>query len=154
LKLPDGTYVSYNSDNTSGRLDMRPMATLGWHRVRMSVYGYQTDKPLPFGIYVGNTWGYPEMLDLVKVLHAPPGKPAVLEADVYPEGGDHRRQVGFRLIPLGLGSPVPIQQQKFTQSWKGPGLAIQWVEIDPPTMPYLTERFLLADFPKEAVEQM
>jgi Protein of unknown function (DUF1592)/Protein of unknown function (DUF1588)/Protein of unknown function (DUF1585)/Protein of unknown function (DUF1587) len=154
LKLEDGTFVSFNSDNTSGRLNMRPVQTRGWHRVRLSVYGYQTDKPLPFGIYVGNTWGYPEMLDLAEVLYAPPGKAAVLETDLYLDGGHPRPQVGFRLIPLGLGSPVPIQQQKITREWRGPGLAVQWVEIEAPEMPYPAERWLLADFPKELVEQL
>lgn len=154
LKLEDGTFVSFNSDNTSGRLDMKPIQTHGWHRVRMSVYAYQTDKPLPFGVYVGNTWGYPEMLELTRLLYAPPGKPVVLETDLYLTGGNPRQQVGFRLIPLGLGSPVPIQQQKFTKEWRGPGLAVQWVEIDPPDLPYPAERWLLADFPKELTEQL
>ena len=55
----------------------------GMHRLRISAYGYQTDKPLPVGIYVGHVSAYPQILDLIKIIEIPPGKPAVVEADVY-----------------------------------------------------------------------
>jgi mono/diheme cytochrome c family protein len=157
LKLEDGTYVSFNSDSTSGRLNMMPLKTYGWHRVRMSVYGYQTDKPMPFGIYVGNTWAYPEPLVLSKILYAPPDKPAVLETELYLEGGEgpqHVQYVGMRLIPLGLGLQVPIQRQDLAKKCQGPGLAVQWVEIEAPERPFAAERFLTGDFPNELVEQL
>ena len=63
----------------------------GMHRLRLSVYAYQTDKPLPFGIYAGHTAAYPQLIDLVKVLEAPPGKPAVLETEVYLRTGARQR---------------------------------------------------------------
>ena len=44
----------------------------GRHRLRMHVYGYQTDKPLPVGIYVGHVWAYPQILKLLKVVDVPP----------------------------------------------------------------------------------
>ena len=44
----------------------------GMHHLRISVYGYQTDKPLPFGIYAGHIWAYPQLVDLV----GSPGGPA------------------------------------------------------------------------------
>ena len=53
--------------------------------MRLSVSGYQTDKPLLFGIYAGHTGAYPQLVDLVKVLEAAPGKPTVLETEIYCE---------------------------------------------------------------------
>ena len=85
LRLEDNTIVSFNSDTTSGRLNFQRVRTPGMHRIRISVYGYQTDKPLPFGIYVGHTSAYPQILDLPSILEAPPGKAAVIETEIYHE---------------------------------------------------------------------
>ncbi len=87
LELPDGiTKVSFNTDNNSGPLKGFSGARKpGIHRLRMSVYAYQTDKPLPFGIYAGHTSAYPQIISLRAVLEAPPGTPTVLETEVYLE---------------------------------------------------------------------
>ncbi|MFM7165613.1 MAG: DUF1592 domain-containing protein, partial [Planctomycetaceae bacterium] len=142
LELPDGWWVSFNSDTTSGRLDKEapdgrriyfpgPRKS-GLHRLRMHIYGYQTDKPLPVGIYVGHVWAYPQILELLKVVDAPPGKPAIVEADVYLRMGwnsDGPSDDGIRLIPLGLGVPVPKNTQASVLGKDRPGLAIQWVDV-------------------------
>ena len=141
LKLEDGTMVSFNSDNSSGRLNYRGVRIPGIHHIRCSVYGYQTDKPLPFGIYIGNTNAYPQSLELVKVLEAPPGKAAVVECSVYLRAG-----VGMRLIPFGIGVQVPKNSQAI--HCKGPGLAVQWMEETEPELPLKGDLWLTADFPK------
>lgn len=142
LELPDGWWVSFNSDSTSGRLDKEAPdgrriyfpgpRKPGLHRLRMHIYGYQTDKPLPVGIYAGHVWAYPQILELLKVVDAPPGKPAIVEADVYLRTGwnsDGPSDDGIRLIPLGLGVPV-LKNNLASVLGKGrPGLAIQWVDI-------------------------
>jgi len=147
LRLEDGTIVSFNTDTSSGRLDFRGVRTPGFHRIRVSVYGYQTDKPLPFGIYVGHTSAYPQVLELAKVLEAPPGKPAVLETELYLKAG-----VGMRLIPFGLGVPVPKNTQ--ASRCRAPGLAVQWMEDEEPEQPMLAERWLMADFPRALVDEL
>jgi mono/diheme cytochrome c family protein len=154
LELADGWKVSFNTDTTSGPVRAGGSAWAarvpGVHRLRLSVYGYQTDKPLPFGIYVGLTGGNPQILELGKVLEAPPGKPAVLEAEVYlrtrrdselPDNDE------FRLIPFGLGVQVPKNAQ--ASNCKGPGLAVQWVDVTEPESPSPGERFLFGDLPPE-----
>jgi mono/diheme cytochrome c family protein len=152
LELPDGiTKVSFNTDNTSGPLYQLPLARVpGFHRLRMSVYGYQTDKPLPFGIYAGNTKAYPQTVELRGVLEAPPGKPAIIEASIYLSNaalndiqpyGD-----GFRLVPFGLGVPVPKNSQ--ASQCRGPGLAVQWVEVEEPSTPLPGDYVLRSDFAK------
>jgi hypothetical protein len=136
LELPDGWMVSFNSDLTSGPLQGFKPRVPGRHRLRIQCYGFQTDTPLPFGVYAG-PGGYPQILELVEILDAPPGGPAVVEAEIYfrtsgngdlTRGGDT-----FRLVPLGLGVPVPKNHQ--ASECTGPGLALQGVDIEEPEWP-------------------
>ena len=149
LELNDaaGTMVSFNTDTTSGPLKFSSTRVPGIHKIRVSVYGYQTDKPLPFGLYAGSTWTYPQSLELVKVLEAPPGKAAVLETELYLKKG-----VGLRLIPFGLGVPVP--KNSLAKNCRGPGLAVQWLEDDEPAQPLLADTWLTADFPKAVADEI
>ena len=140
LELEGGTMVSFNSDTTSGPVKYPGVKIPGIHRIRVSVYGYQTEKPLPFGIYAGNTWAYPQQLELIKMLEAPPGKAAVIETDVYLKAG-----VGMRLIPLGIGVQVPKNFQ--ASKCRGPGLAVNWLEDVQPEQPLPGDRWLTTDLP-------
>ncbi len=153
--LEDHTIVSYNSDTNSGRFDYGTRIP-GMHRIRISVYGYQTDKPLPFGIYVGHTSAYPQILDLAKILEASPGKPTVIETEIYLRTSDlnDRAAVGdsIRLIPYGLGVPVPKNSK--AEGYKGPGLACQWIDVEEPEVPLSGDRWLTADFPKALDEEL
>jgi hypothetical protein len=139
--------VSFNSDVNSGPFKNFSTRTPGLHKIKVSVYAYQTDKPLAFGIYVGNTWGYPQQLELAKVLEAPPGKPAVVETELY-----LRANTGARLIPFGLGVPVPKNSQ--ASQCKAPGLAVQWIEATEPERPLLIDRWLCADLPKPLADEI
>jgi mono/diheme cytochrome c family protein len=141
LELPDGWWVSFNSDTTSGRLRYRGTRVPGPHRIRLHVYAHQTDKPLPFGLFVGNANAYPQVLELAAIFEAPPGKPAVVETTVYLRDG-----IGMRLIPFGIGVQVPKNNQ--ASKCKGPGLAVQWAEIEDPELPLPGDRWLTADFPE------
>ena len=149
LELPDGTKVSFNTDTTSGPLrGFGGPRNPGIHRLRLSVYAYQTDKPLPFGIFAGHTGAYPQVIELVAVLEAPPGKPTILETEVYLRTSDLNDLApindNFRLIPFGLGVPVPKNTQ--ASACRAPGLAVQWVEIEEPELPLAGDRWLRADF--------
>jgi hypothetical protein len=160
LELPDGTVVSFNSDLNSGPLAIRnekggfggiPIRVPGLHKLRLSVYGYQTNKPLPFGIYAGHTGAYPQMVRLAGTLAAPPGKPTILETEVYFSTATNndvaRVNDSFRLVPFGLGVPVP-KNNLASKLGTGPGLAVQWVDITEPELPLAGYRFLMADFPE------
>lgn len=149
LELPDGTKVSFNTDTTSGPLrGFNGTRVPGLHRLRMSVYGYQTDKPLPFGIYAGHTGAYPQIIELLAVLEAPPGKPGIVETEIYLRTAEVNDLISisdnFRLVPFGLGVQVPKNSQ--ASQCRGPGLAIQWVEIEEPVQPLVGDKFLRADF--------
>jgi hypothetical protein len=155
LELPDSTVVSFNSDTHSGPLARKDgqhgtVRVPGVHKLRLSVYGYQTDKPLPFGIYAGHTGAYPQLVSLVGTLSAPPGKPTVLETEVYFRTGPNNDVAvisdHFRLVPLGIGVQVPKNQD--ASKCTGPGLAVQWVDVIEPELPLPGYRFLMADCPE------
>jgi len=156
VALEDGTVVSFNSDPTSGTLLHNGARTPGIHRLRISAYAHQTDKPLTVGIYAGHTSAYPQILNLLQVLEVPPGKPAVIETEVYLRSRDlnDRTPVAdrLRLVPMGLGVPVPKGSDP--KLCTGPGLAVQWVDIEEPTLPLPADRWLTADFPKALDELM
>jgi hypothetical protein len=142
LELPENWWVSFNSDTHSGALVAETTGGQrngfpsprkpGWHRLRMHVYGYQTDKPLPVGIYAGHVWAYPQMLELLDVIDVPPGKPTIIETEVYlrtTQDSDLPSAHGLRLIPFGLGVPVPKNSLASERGKGKPGLAVQWVEV-------------------------
>lgn len=159
LELPDGWKVSFNTDTTSVPLRTKnaageatadfSAATPGMHRLRIFAYGYQTDKPMLVGIYAGHTVAYPQLIDLVKVIEVPPGKPAVIETEVYLRTREFNDTApvsdSLRLIPFGLGVQVPKNSQ--ASKCKGPGLAVQWVDVDAPELPLPGDRWLCADMP-------
>ncbi|MEI6257869.1 MAG: DUF1592 domain-containing protein, partial [Planctomycetota bacterium] len=152
LKLDDETFVSFNSNLSSGLLEDVHCGTPGLQKIRLSVFGFQTDKPLPFGIYAGHVGAYPQLIELAAVLDAPPGKPAVLETEIYLASADmnDKAPVGdsIRLVPFGLGEPVPKGSQAKAAADKGlPGLAVQWIELQPMNFPSIGDRWLSADFP-------
>ena len=164
LELEDGTMVSFNTDTTSGPLRLKnkegklqgaPGTRIpGIHKLRISVYAYQTDKPIVFGIYAGHTGAYPQMIDLVKILEAPPGKPAIIETEIYLRTSENNdvAEVSdtFRLIPFGLGVQVP--KNTLAKNCKGPGLAVQWVDIEEPELPLLGSRWLSGDLSPQMAE--
>ena len=154
LKLDDETFVSFNSNLSSGLLEDVHCGTPGLHKIRLSVFGYQTVKPLPFGIYAGHVTAYPQMIELAAVLDAPPGKPAVLETEIYLASTDmnEKAAVGdsIRLVPFGLGEPVPKGSQAKAAAEKDkPGLAVQWIELQPLNGPSIGDLWLTADFPPD-----
>jgi hypothetical protein len=153
LELDPDTHVSFNSTLSSGLLESVHCGTPGLHRIRLSVFGYQTDQPLPFGIYAGHIGAYPQMVELLAVLDAPPGKPAVLETEIYLGSSDmnDKAAVGdsIRLVPFGLGEPVPKGTRASVFGKDKRGLAVQWIELQPLNVPSIGDRWLSADFPPE-----
>jgi mono/diheme cytochrome c family protein len=156
LVLGDGTMVSFNSDLHSGRLDYPGAHTPGMHRVRFSLYAYQSDKPLTCGIYAGHTDAYPQLVDLVGIVEAPPGKPTVVETEIYLRTRDFNELAPIpdkvRIVPFGIGVQVPKNHQ--ASQCKGPGLAVQWMEIEAPARPLVGDRWLTADLPPELDQEL
>ena len=140
IRLEDGTPVAFNSDivspfNFYARLQ-------GRHKIRFSVYGYQTDKPVSFAVSLGPPFPWPGT-KFVRLGEALPGKPSVVEMEIPLEG-----QAVVRLTPLGLGIPLKtLERMKGTEAkdFRGPGLAMQWMEVVDPDSA-VGDRWLTADF--------
>lgn len=98
----------------------------GYYKFRISASAFQSDgKPVTFRVSAGGgrragksgTVGY---------FDAPPDGPKVFE---FVEWMEPRTTVS--MLPYGLASAQTVKQVG-GETWNGPGLAIQWVEVDGP----------------------
>jgi mono/diheme cytochrome c family protein len=117
----------------------------GNYRFRISAYAYQTDKPVTFHMTAGTMKAVTEER-IVGYHDVPPGKPTVIE---FVEKLDPRNTVRFVVDGLGV---IPPQVEKVgADKYTGPGLAIQWVEIEGPlhdTWPPASHRGIFGDLPQ------
>ena len=116
----------------------------GNYRFRISAYAYQTDKPVTFHMTAGTMKAVTEER-IVGYHDVPPGKPTVIE---FVEKLEPRNTVRFVVDGLGV---IPPQVEKVgADKYTGPGLAIQWVEIEGPlhdTWPPAGHRRLFGNLP-------
>jgi hypothetical protein len=114
----------------------------GNYRFRISAYAYQTDKPVTFHMTAGTMKAVTEER-IVGYHDVPPGKPTVIE---FVEKLEPRNTVRF--VVDGLGVTPPVVEKVGAENYKGPGLAIQWVEIEGPlhdTWPPMSHRRLFGE---------
>jgi hypothetical protein len=120
----------------------------GKYRFRISGYGLQTDKPVTFHVLVGplNAAAQQELVDYFTV---PPGEPKVIEFERLLEP-----QQTIRIVADGLGVTPPTVEKVGADKYDGPGLVIQWVDIEGPLLeswPPPSHRRLFGDLPQERV---
>ncbi len=120
----------------------------GNYRIRISAYGVQNPgKPATYRIDVG------PMLMGTKNHHigyfdAAPDKPTVLEFIDHFEARDH-----FRIFPYGLATAQTVTKVG-AEAYKGPGLAVEWVEVEGPlhdSWPPECHTRLFGNLPQETV---
>jgi hypothetical protein len=119
----------------------------GTYRVRISVAGHQTSgKPVAFRVDAG-----PMLMGqknhLVGYFDAPPGKPAVVE---FLDHFEARHSI--RILPYGLAGAQTVTKVG-AEKYEGPGLAVQWVEVEGPlndTWPPESHRRVFGDLPQIA----
>jgi hypothetical protein len=114
----------------------------GNYRFRISAYACQTDKPVTFHMTAGTMKAVTEER-IVGYYDIPPGKPTVVE---FVEKLEPRNTVRF--VVDNLGVTPPTVEKIGAENYKGPGLAIQWVEIEGPlhdTWPPPSHRRLFGD---------
>jgi hypothetical protein len=98
----------------------------GHYRFRISAYAFQTDKPVTFHMTAGTMKAVTEER-IVGYFDVPPGKPTVIE---FVEKLEPKNTVRFVVDGLGV---IPPQVEKIgADKYTGPGLAIQWAEIEGP----------------------
>ncbi len=120
----------------------------GKYRFRISAHGLQTDKPVNFHVTAGTLTAVTEerILDYYSV---PADKPTVIEFVEQLEPNNC-----IRIVADGLGALPPEVEKVGAENYKGPGLVVQWVEIQGPLMdswPPASHRRIFGDLKQETV---
>ena len=118
----------------------------GKYRFRISAHGLQTDKPVNFHVTAGTLTAVTEerILDYYSV---PADKPTVIEFVEQLEPNNC-----IRIVTDGLGALPPEVEKVDAENYKGPGLVVQWVEIEGPLMdswPPASHRLIFGDMKQE-----
>ncbi len=128
LHREDGAVVFFKQYGYPGGMLREAVAHQeGWYKIRVTGYAYQTDKPITFSLGATTfargveqpTFGYFQL---------PPGDPSTIETEAW---------IGARymidILPYGIYDPnYSIRQGSGALDYKGPGLAIQSVELEGP----------------------
>jgi mono/diheme cytochrome c family protein len=118
----------------------------GKYHVRMSGYGTQTGgKPSTFYVLTGTMAGVTEQ-KLVGYFDVAADKPTVID---FTEHMDPRYTL--RIVAEGLPVTPPTVQKVGAENYKGPGLVLQWVEVEGPLMdswPPASHRRIFGDMPQ------
>jgi hypothetical protein len=120
----------------------------GSYRFRISAYAYQTDKPVTFHVTAGTMKAVTEER-IVGYHEVPAGKPTVVE---FIEKLEPKNTI--RIVVDGLGVTPPVVEKVGAQNYKGPGLNVQWVEIEGPlheTWPPAGHRRIFGDLAQSPV---
>jgi mono/diheme cytochrome c family protein len=120
----------------------------GRYRFRISTYGLQTDKPVTFHVLAGplNAAAQQELVDYYT---AAPGEPQVIEFVRLLEP-----QQTIRIVTDGLGVTPPTVEKIGADKYEGPGLVVQWVDVEGPLLeswPPPSHRRIFGDLPRERV---
>lgn len=120
----------------------------GRYRVRVSAYAFQTDKPVTFHVLTG-TFSAVTDSRLAGYFEAPGPTPTVSEFVEYLEG-----RTTIRVVVDRLGVTPPTVEKIGAENYKGPGLALQWVEVEGPlhdTWPPAGHRRIFGDLAQARV---
>ncbi|KAF0181143.1 MAG: signal peptide protein [Limisphaerales bacterium] len=119
----------------------------GRYRFTMSVSAVQSsNQPVVFRVWSGSGGMGGAKGHLVNYFDAPPGKPTILEFVDYMEP-----RTSISILPYGLASSQTVNKVG-ADAWEGPGLAIDWVEVEGPlneTWPPESHRRLFGDLKQD-----
>jgi len=133
------SWVSANIQVTLWQFNTRER---GKYRFRISGYGYQTDKPVTFHVLAGPLNSAAQQ-DLVDYFTVPAGEPKVVEFVQQMEAAQT-----IRIVTDGLPAKPPDVQKVGAENYKGPGLIVQWVDVEGPLLdswPPASHRRLFGD---------
>lgn len=117
----------------------------GRYRFRISGYGYQTTKAVTFHVMAG-TLKEATQQHLVGYYEVPPDKPTVVE---FVERLEVQNTI--RIVVDGLGVTPPVVEKIGAENYKGPGMNLQWVEIEGPLLdswPPPSHRRIFGEMPR------
>jgi hypothetical protein len=149
--LDDGVAIFAVWESANIRVTMWNMHThfRGKYRIRISGYGYQSGgKPVDFHVNAGTLKEVTEER-LLDYFSFPADKPTVIEFTEQLEA-----QNRLRIIADGLPALPPQVEKEGADKYKGPGLAIQWVEVQGPLLegwPPPSHKSIFGDMPRERI---
>ncbi len=101
----------------------------GKYRFRISGYGFQSEgKPINFRVTTGTLKEVTEER-LIDYFAVPADKPTVIE---FTEQLEPENRI--RILAEGLPALPPVVEKIGADNYKGPGLVIQWVDVEGPLM--------------------
>jgi mono/diheme cytochrome c family protein len=139
--------VLFNPGPTVFQDLVRNFVEEGRYRVRLSAYGYQAQGPMTLAVYGGDITGQRGQAHLVGYFDVPHDAPRLIEFEERMEPRD-----SFKIIPYGLTNA--IYRAGGAAGYNGPGVAIQWVEVEGPLVdkwPPESHRRLFGDLRLEPV---
>lgn len=120
----------------------------GKYRFRISGYGYQTDKPVAFHVKVGPMNAAAQQT-LLGYFDVPAGVPTVVE---FVKSVDPNQTI--RIVADGLKASTRDVEKIGAEKYDGPGLVVQWVDIEGPLIdawPPRSHQRLFGDLPLRPV---
>ncbi len=127
LKAPDGAVVFFHAPGyPTGMLREANAKESGYYRIKITGYAFQSDRPVTFSVGATSfvrglkkpTFGY---------FAVSPGEPETVELVAWM---DERHMI--EITPQGLYDPDRLIRNNGIDSYQGPGLAINHVEIEGP----------------------
>ena len=125
LKRDDGIVMFTSGYMPTGIRKFRAPVD-GLYRVRVSCYAYQSAKPVIMVALGGDVIGGRGETHTIGFFDVPPGKPTVVEFSDRLE-----RNYTFKVMPFRMDGGERARQTG-PEKYDGPGLAVQWVEIEGP----------------------
>ncbi len=124
----------------------------GRYMVRASVFAVGTEgQPLPVRFSAGKPWGR-DGNSVLAVRDAPADKPTVIEQECDLGNNDLVDVVGWSLPTERQFADRKLSQGKPLEQYTGPGLAIEWLEIEGPLDPFPAVGYLnlFGDLPQKS----
>ncbi|HCN77318.1 MAG TPA: hypothetical protein DIT13_09020, partial [Verrucomicrobiales bacterium] len=151
--VPDGVAIFAAWESANIRVTMWNFRShvRGRYRFRISAYAIQNEgKPVTYRVTAGTLKEVTEER-LVGYFSVPQDKPTVIE---FTEQLEPENRI--RILAEGLPATPPQVQQVGAENYKGPGLVVQWVDIEGPLLeswPPPSHRALFGDLKQELVER-
>ena len=131
LELADGVvlFTLNNNNRIAGKKGYLHIYEGGLYRLRISAYGYQTKRPLMLALQSAARGRY--NLIMLGFFDFPPDKPKEMEITA-------RLNVGDFIVPTPLDLELPADgkavYEKTPQTFTGPGVVVQWIEVEGPIL--------------------
>jgi len=127
LKRPDGAVVFFQDTSyPTGSLREAAAAKAGYYKIRVTGYAYQSEQPVTFAVNADTFVRGGEKPTLGYFSFAP-GKPQTIELEAWVEA-----RYMIQIKPWGIVDSDYQIKKIGVENYKGPGLAIQHIELEGP----------------------